>query len=383
MAEIGKITDAEVERLRQRLGAYYKGGPTLMEVSEDAIYNYSVDNGEVNPLYLDPEYAQGTRFGGLTASPGFLGVIKHQTAGMVGGLPGVHSFHAGNDVTFYKAVLPGDVVSVFYRPYSIGEKHGSFGGRMILLDATCDYVNQRGERVALAHGPCLRVERSEARDRGKYKDVEKTNYTDDDLEKIWHAYDCEEVRGAVPRYWEDVQEGDSLPSIVRGPLRVGEIAFRATHGGGRNGGAGGVSQGAYIYHLEQYRRHTGLAEVDSTTGVADHPHRGHWEDEFARLIGVPGIYDLAVMRTHWMATLVTNWVGDAGWLRRVWDQFRLFNVEGDTNWVSGEVVRKWGDGSQHMVEVEIRIVNQRGDINTAGGAEAVLPSRENPYQVPG
>ena len=89
MAEIGKITDAEVERLRQRLGAYYKGGPTLMEVSEDAIYNYSVDNGEVNPLYLDPEYAQGTRFGGLTASPALLTKSLFPIKGFPSGFLGV------------------------------------------------------------------------------------------------------------------------------------------------------------------------------------------------------------------------------------------------------------------------------------------------------
>ena len=103
MVTIGRITDEGVENLGSRLGSYYKGGPTLVEITEDSIYNYAVDNGDANPLYVDPDHAARSRFGGLIAPPAIVDVIKHYTAGMVGGLPGVHQFHSGNDVTFYRA----------------------------------------------------------------------------------------------------------------------------------------------------------------------------------------------------------------------------------------------------------------------------------------
>jgi len=156
---------------------------------------------------------------------------------MAGGLPGVHSFHPGNDVTFFLPIRPGDRIGCVYRPYKLEEETGQFAGRMVWLDVVIWYFNQRGEIVAKAHGPCLRVERQEARQRGKYADVGKPHYTEGQLQQVWEAYDREEIRGPAPRYWEDVKEGDGMPPIVRGPLRVTEIAFRTAHGGGRAGGA--------------------------------------------------------------------------------------------------------------------------------------------------
>ena len=381
MVTIGQITDEALPKLQERMGAYYKGGPILLEVTEDAIYNYSVDNGDFNPLYLDSDYATKTRYGGIIAPPAMADVIKHYTAGMVGGLPGVHQFHSGNDITFYRSVRPGDRISCVYRPYKMEEKEGKFAGRMIWVDVIIWYFNQRGEIVAKGHGPVLRVERKQARERGKYADVEKPKYTDEELQRIWDAYGNEELIGDKPRYWEDVKEGDDVPTIVRGPLRVNEIAFREVYAGGRHGGAGGLTEGAHFYHLKEYRNRAGFAEV-SETGVADHPHRGHWEDELARYIGVPGIYDVAVQRTHWMSTLVTNWVGDNGWIKRVWNQFRLFNVEADTSWIHGKVTKKWIDGGEHLVEMEIKIITQRGEVSTPGGAIAVLPSKDRDFYVP-
>ncbi|MGZ3318596.1 MAG: glycoside hydrolase N-terminal domain-containing protein, partial [Isosphaeraceae bacterium] len=79
-----------------------------------------------------------------------------------------------------------------------------------------------------------------------------------------------------------------------------------------NSRLGGMVYGGHYYQFEEYLRRPGLAEVEEGTGVMDHPHRGHWEESFARKIGVPGVYDIAVQRTAWMTTLMTNWAGDAG-----------------------------------------------------------------------
>jgi len=38
-------------------------------------------------------------------------------------------------------------------------------------------------------------------EKGKYKDIEKATYTAEEMKKIYVAYDQEEIRGSVPRYW--------------------------------------------------------------------------------------------------------------------------------------------------------------------------------------
>ena len=56
--------------------------------------------------------------------------------------------------------------------------------------------------------------------------------------RVEYLLDHEEIRGATPRYWEDVKAGDELPTLVKGPLSVGEMwagarrwaaAVRCTH----------------------------------------------------------------------------------------------------------------------------------------------------------
>ena len=157
--------------------------------------------------------------------------------------------------------------------------------------------------------------------------------------------------------WKTSTVGDTLGPIVRGPLRVVEISFRNWAGGGVLTGAGGMAYGGHYYQFEEYLRRPGMAEVEEGTGVMDHPHRGHWEESFARKIGVPGIYDIAVQRTAWMTTLMTNWAGDDGWVRSVNSQFRFFNVEGDTTWLHG--TGRPASGSKrnlHIVDIDIRCV---------------------------
>jgi acyl dehydratase len=377
------ITEEGIARLRERLGAYYGSGPHFIDITADDIRRYAQSNGDRNKLYLDQSYARKSRYGGLIAPNTFLDLAQHYTATAIGGLPGAHAFHAGNRVEFYLAVRPGDRISPTFRPYVMTEKHGKFAGRMILVDMEILYRNQRDELVGKAHGHVLRLSRAEARTRGKYQAQEKEPYDDEALARIWAAYDREVVRGGEARYWEDVAVGDQLGPIARGPLRISEIAFRGWNGGGRLTGAGGRVLGAHFYQFEEYMKRPGYAEVDDTSGVADHPHRGHWEADFARKIGVPGAYDIAVQRTAWLASLVTNWAGDDGWLKNIWDEFRFFNVEGDTSWLTGEVTRKWIERNEHLVAIDVTCTNQRGEVSAPGGATVVLPSRTGRGTVPG
>ena len=78
--------------------------------------------------------------------------------------------------------------------------------------------------TAEADSWCFRTERDHAREVGtKYKEVrarKPRRYSDDELAQAYQLYREEEVRGAIPRYWEDVQEGEALPVMFKGPMTV-------------------------------------------------------------------------------------------------------------------------------------------------------------------
>ena len=371
----GQITQEGLERLKGRLGVYYHGIRHVGEISADAMRTYARGMGERNPLYLDDAYGHETPYASMIATPIFLWTVRAPTATNLGGLPGVHSFYGGSEWEYYKPVRPGDIISTSYRPYDVVEKSSKYAGRMVILYAQTLYIDRGAKAVARAKAWSIRTERKAARERGKYQGTEKPKYSREDLEAIWDMYDREEIRGAKPRYWEDVKEGEVLPPLVRGPLRVVEIIFGAGRFDAFNVGVGASPGGNHYYRWSSYRKHVGFAEPDPETGVPDHPHRGHWEETMAKIIALPGIYDLGPQRGSWLAQIVTNWMSDHGLVRKIYHELRRFNIEGDTTWVEGKVSRKWVEGSQHLVECETSCQNQRGETTGTGRVELVLPSR--------
>jgi hypothetical protein len=71
-------------------------------------------------------------------------------------------------------------------------------------------------------------------------------------------------------------------------------------------------------------------------------------------------------------------MGDDAWLWKLECEFRSFNYVGDTQWITGEVSRKYlAEGGRPAVDIELRATNQRGDVTTPGKASILLPSREH------
>src|SRR3546814_14915953 len=57
-------------------------------------------------------------------------------------------------------------------------------------------------------------------------------WTEAELADFYRHYATEAVRGAETRFWEDVQVGDALPTMAKGPMTVtGFIAYAQGWGG--------------------------------------------------------------------------------------------------------------------------------------------------------
>ena len=149
----------------------------------------------------------------------------------------------------------------------------------------------------------------ESRDRGKYLDIEPASYTDADIEEIDRIYAQEEVPGAEKRWWEDVEVGEELRPMVKGPLTVTEIiAFHA-------GGYGFVPYGLRSSPggLQEPDPHPALLHQERDGRARRCTQRLHWDSAWAQAIGNPMAYDYGVMRQSWFQHHVTDWMGDDGW----------------------------------------------------------------------
>ena len=82
-----------------------------------------------------------------------------------------------------------------------------------------------------------------------------------------------------------------------------------------------------------------------------------------------------------MCSLVTNWMGDAGVLKRVRTEMRRFNIMGDTTFCKGKVIKKYVKDNTPLVDIAIAAENQRGEVTTPGLATVALPSRRQPAGI--
>jgi len=252
----------------------------------------------------------------------------------------------------------------------IEEKQSKFSGRLVLQYVEATYANQRGEMVARALGACTRHERKASRDAGKYKDIKPYEYSADEFAALDEAIlkEDERIRGGTDCYFEDVEEGDQLPPIVRGPPSLMDtMGFLV--GCGR-GYTHGIVLKAAVKHPGHFFRNPEAGGGVEYTGI------GHHRESVAREVGVPGTYDYGPQRSSWMCSLVTDWMGDSAFVKRVRTEMRRFNTMGDSTWCKGRVAKKYTKDGFGLVDLEIWGENQRGELTTPGLATVILPSRD-------
>jgi hypothetical protein len=228
------------------------------------------------------------------------------------------------------------------------------------------------EVLAAQYRLMIRTDRTKATTRGKNDAIVIDPYTDEELAEIDGVYAAERVnrRGNEPRFWEDVEEGDEVGPIVKGPMRVTDMVCWHV---GMGMGLYGVK--ALRLGYDQRQRVPRFFRPDDLN-IPDVQQRVHWDPEWARKAGNPASYDYGRMRETWLVHLCTDWMGDDAWLWKLDCQFRKFNYVGDTHWMRGRVTRKLlAEGDRTAVELDIWGENQRGENTTPGHATILLPSR--------
>jgi hypothetical protein len=278
---------------------------------------------------------------------------------------------AGADWTWNKPVLRNQAITTEAWLKDLIEHDTKFAGRAIQQIYHVNFYSAEGDLVAEADSWCFRTDRDQAREQGtKYTEVRARPpriYTKEELNRVYDLYAAEEIRGARPRYWEDVAVGDKLPTMAKGPMTVtGFIAYAQ--------GWGGLYIRANKLAWRQIHNHPGLG-IKNRFGIPDCPERVHWEPEFALMVGAPGAYDYGPERCSWLTHHLTNWMGDDGFLRRATCKIRRHNPEGDLLFIDGKVIRKFEENGCHLVEIEQSAKNQDGELSVLGTGIVELPGR--------
>lgn len=394
----GRITEEGLERLRARIGVPepHPVPPRFLRPNTDAFRMTAHAYGDDNPLWCDPGYGDGTVWGGPIAPPTLVGgdsligedevprVAEEHRELMKGDpLRGVHAFYSASEREWWAPLHPDRRIWRRNALAAVLDKPSDLAGRAVHEWTAQVFREDGGPVLSGQYRLMIRTERTRAKERKRDDAVEIRPYTDDEIDTITEQVLGERPRGAEPRWWEDVAVGDEVGPMVKGPMTVTDmVCWHA-----------GVGMGLYgvgaLRLAAKNRRRIPRFYTRNELNVPDVQQRLHWDPVFARTIGNPTTFDYGRMRENWLIHLVTDWMGDDAWLWKLGCEFRSFNYVGDTQWLSGEVTRTYvtdeadGSAGHPAVDLELRAVNQRGQVTTPGHATVLLPSRAHgPVRLP-
>lgn len=361
--EVDARIDEFIARTREMTGTEVRErDPWNTEASADAIRHFAYGTDDGNPLWLDPAYAAKGPYKKIVAPPAFaVSVLYPILHGAPMDAP-LSSLIGGLEFEWHLPIFLGDKLRAKSVQKDMYEKKSSSGRRLVFVISECTYWNQNDQVVAKAVGTMIRATQVGTEllfERPIYR------YSDRELEEIDKALKAEKRTANQALYWEDVSVGQEIPPLVRGPLTIGDMVCW-------NAALGPAYKAGRLGYLDILK--TPHAAVSNpVTGWKVKYSQQHEDFNLSSQRGMPGPFDNGVMRFAWVAPLITNWMGDHGFLRRLYVQVKTPNIYGDTTWYRGKVAEKSRGKDGAIVRIQITGINQAGITTTTGEADVILP----------
>ena len=377
-----------------------------IKFDERTIRNYALSIGNTNPLFVDPEYGKQTRYGSMLApntalilvrSPGGQGPTRPE------GYP-VGDFFSGLAWEFFDVIRAGDgrfkntkKTSEFF------EKTGS-RGRLLFLIEEIKYWNAHADLVGKCYGTLILVP-IESMGAGRAMNVDRlgeslmydrstSKYSEGQIEEYVLQMKSRKRRGSTPLFWEDVEIGDKLGPLVVPPFTLlDQTVQRVVNSAatGRYGTSGDELAFEPVYrHNKEGKGGYGKGFAHPITRWPHGPGDEHTDALMAAYRGQPGPFDGGQHRSQLPHALISDWMGDDGFVRRYQCALRKPVYYGDTTFYEGEVVNKFkevqegdnapggqsGNTEYCAVGIKLEGKNQVGEVQMQGAITVYLPSRE-------
>lgn len=323
-------------------------------ITKDMIRLYASAIGDFNPLWVDEDYAKGTRWGGIIAPP-MCEVMIAEAASVPPPLElqGLSYMNGGSTRTYFQPIRPGDEFDAFDTFKGVVEKSNPEKPyRLFILSGEREFFNQRNEHVLTVKSNILVTAAYPEPGREKktrdFSELKRHFYSDEELAVFHKSYD-EEIEGVNrfgkgKRDFEQVQIGDELPEMYKGPYDYADaVSFFAVTGFSM----------AFAKKWLTMRDNPDAFVRDVETNEYHAAPDWHFSDSVARSRGVPFA---PIFGTHIEASMmegVTNWMGDEARVVEVSSQIRRMISMGDVFICKGKVAEKYTEDGKNLVKIEV------------------------------
>ena len=137
-------------------------------------------------------------------------------------------------------------------------------------------------------------------------------------------------------YFEDIEEGLQIPAIIKNPTSTQLVKF---------------------------------------AGASEDFNPIHYDKDRALADGLPGTIVHGRLKNAFLIQVLTDWIGDQGWLTKIAIQHRGMDLPGHPIACKGIVSRKYVEGNEHLVDCEVWTENEKGEKTAPATATVRLPSK--------
>ncbi len=385
-------TEFDTSDVDRWVGVPLGGGQLKDPVHVNDIRRWAQGMQNPNPLYFDERYAAEGR-GGRILAPQSFAVCTDDSHGAApaiqGQIPGTHMLFGGDEWWFFgPRIEPGDRMRQERMLFDYKVTLTKFAGPTMFSRGDTTYINDKGIVVCKQRSTSIRYRADLARERGEFANQREPEWTDvqlEDVERQKRAYFDSFLELGHGRRLH-VKVGDTLPTRPIGPHSIQTFttewrAFLMTVWGafGRDDGPSSLFQAGW---LPEMSRDLEAAKKDPTLadGLYYGPSRGHVQDRYAQLIGMPRGYGYGASMGAWILDYLTNWAGEWGEVLHSKMNYRSPALTGDVTYLDGEVIAlNAPEGSgRPIASVRLVMTNQRREVMASGEAEVRLPTETQP-----
>jgi acyl dehydratase len=389
--------DFETSDVDRWIGVPLGGAHMKDDVHVNDIRRWAQGMQNPNPLHYDDAWAAESRFGRILAPQSFAVCTddSHGAAPAIQGhIPGTHMIFGGDEWWFFgPRIAPGDRMGQDRMLFDYKVVETKFAGPTMFSRGDTTYLNQSGQVVCKQRSTSVRYRANDAVERGLFMNDREPSWTDEelaDLEKQkFEYYQSIHDLGHDRRLF--VREGDVLPRRVIGPHTLMSFttewrSYLMTVWGAfqQSGGPSSLWNAGWLPEMD--RDHE-AARIDPAMadGLYKGPSRGHVQERYAQLIGMPRGYGYGASMGAWVLDYVANWAGEWGEILHSDMQFRSPALTGDVTYLDGKVAELRHDdpSGQPEARVALTMTNQREEVMAQGFAEVRLPTETLPASVVG
>ena len=378
------MTDRIAEFLRDSQGFVGQEATDVPQGAEVAdwltIRRFCAALGDPNLLYKDPSSGVSTKYNSMIAPPTFIAAIRTPTAGAayVQKNYGVTKITRQASMEWVDIIRVGDRLISGLEVTGVGPGHPRNGRGTAHVESRATYRNSYGGLIGTATGTSAMIPFRQGDEMISDRDIYE--YSDEEIANIEKGIEAEPPpRGKLLRYWDEVNLGEKLPQLVKGPLNLSDmmawtVAEQKT-----------MPLGSPVYN--DLKNMPGRTRTNPSTNWPFWDADQEFEDILScRDAGFSAPFSRGMHVVCLAGQVLTHWMGDDGFLRAFDVDLPNHFLYGDTMWLSGEVTDKYkekvGNEVYYAVAARLNGTNQLGETVAVGSAVVYLPSPGHPVALP-